>query len=93
MSLATKIERWLCRILRIPTCQELEVNYYDYLAAAVNRKEKRAIERHLALCRRCKKFFASYKKVVTLSPKWTLIPPPFENQEQIIEKVSRQLSE
>lgn len=91
MSLATKIEKCLCRILRIPTCQELEANYYDCLSEAANPKERRALERHLSICRKCKKFFASYKRVVTLAPQWELIPPSFNNQDLIFEKISNKL--
>ncbi len=64
MSLATKIEKWICRVLRMPTCQELETNYYDYLARALDPPSRRRVERHLMLCKRCRKFFESYRKIV-----------------------------
>ncbi len=64
MSLATKIEKWICRLLQMPTCQELETNYYDYLAQALDAKSLRKVKRHLMLCKRCRKFFESYQKIV-----------------------------
>ena len=92
MSIASKIEKWLCRILRIPTCQELEAHYYDFLAQAMSDSEKRAIERHLNICRRCRKFFASYKRVAELSPQWESTPVQNPDPEKIFLKISKKLN-
>ncbi len=76
MSLRTKIDRLLFKVIKVPTCQQLETLCYDFLEENLEKKTVRAIERHLKICPNCLRFVESYRRMKQL--KETFAPPALD---------------
>lgn len=78
MSLRTKIDRLLFKVIKVPTCQQLESLCYDFLEKNLEQKMVRAIERHLKICPNCLRFVESYRRMKQL--KESFAPPPLDSE-------------
>lgn len=63
MSVKTKLICWMFRLLRLPTCEEVERFAYDFLDRQLDPAMQRAVERHLKACKNCHRFIAAYRAV------------------------------
>ncbi|MFO1518051.1 MAG: zf-HC2 domain-containing protein [bacterium] len=81
MSISTKIERVMCRVLRIPTCEELEAFAYDFLEGKLDPVLEKKVERHLKICVPCQKFMAAYRRARALgSEELPPLDPAFKGE-------------
>ncbi len=78
MSLRTKIDRLLFKVIKVPTCQQLETLCYDFLEESLEKKTIRAIERHLSICPNCLRFIESYRRMKQL--KETFVSPALDSE-------------
>lgn len=62
MSVKTKMMCWMFKMMGLPTCEAVEQLAYDYLDVQLDDKTRRALERHLSLCKNCHHFIDSYRK-------------------------------
>lgn len=55
--------KWMFRMMRLPTCQEVEEFAYDFLDGKLHEKTIQAVENHLRFCRGCRRFIESYRRM------------------------------
>ncbi len=63
-----KLRALIMRILPgMLTCRELEGFMVDYLEDTLPKGQRRKFDRHLRLCRDCRRYLEAYKRTITLS--------------------------
>lgn len=63
MSVKTLTMKLMFRMMRLPTCQEVEEFAYDFLDGKLEEKTLRAVEKHLRFCKSCRRFIESYRRI------------------------------
>lgn len=76
MSVKTKLEKWLFRVMRLPPCEDIEEFSYDFLEGKLDSATQRLVERHLRLCPPCLRFMESYRRSRALGAQER--PPPLD---------------
>lgn len=61
------VKNWMMskmlKMMKLPTCEEVETFSYDFLNQSLDQKTLSDVEKHLRLCKNCQKFIQSYRLV------------------------------
>lgn len=57
------LKKWMMKLMRMPTCEEIERFAYDYLEGRLDPGLVKKFERHLKGCDNCEKFVRTYREV------------------------------
>lgn len=68
MALKGFLENFMFHCLRLPTCEELEIQTYDYAQETLPEKTLIRFKKHIKLCKNCAQFLENYLKIVKLGP-------------------------
>ena len=76
---------------RALTCREVIELLADYLGAALQEADVRALERHLADCTACRAYLATYRKTVRITARAVDAEMPDELKRRLREFLERRL--
>lgn len=81
--------KWMFKMVRLPTCEEVDQFIYDFLEGQLDPKTVRQVERHLKICKNCQRFIESYRKTRLLGQNPRTIPLDPEFKDKMMEFLSK----
>lgn len=81
---------WMMKMMRLPSCQEVEQFAYDYLEGQLEVGLVAKFERHLDGCKTCHRFIESYRKVARPAELAQHIPLDPDFEARVIEFLKNQ---
>ena len=76
MFVKTAMMKFMFRMMRLPTCEEVDRFAYDFLDGVLEPQVLKSIEKHLRFCKSCQKFISSYRLIAAKAK--PVLPPPLD---------------
>lgn len=89
MAAKTVIMKWMFQMMRLPTCEEVDQFAYDFLEGRLDVETMHQVQRHLRVCKNCRRFFDSYRKMRDLGHQPLTITLDSEFKEKLLQYLSQ----